>query len=118
MAPLTKHDVGAITPVYADTLDDSPGLTLKASSAGLFYGCVMQNTAAAITYIQFHDKATLGAVTLGSTVPTFVFGIAASGSLAIFFETPIKFVNGLQVFSTTTQGGSSAAITNGTFLVA
>lgn len=117
MPPLGKHDVVACLPITVQTLDADPGLVVK-SSAGLLYGFALQNAAAAITYVQVFDVDEVTDVNLGTTVPTWVFGMAASAPLAMSFETPVKFKTGMVVFATTTPTGNTGATVHGVFFIA
>ncbi len=116
MAPLSDGDVGAVLPVSTLSLDDSPGASVKVG-AGLLYGWHIQNAAGAITYVQLFD-ALIANVTLGSTTPTFVIGVQASGATSLALHKPLKFATGLVAFATTTPTGSTAATVHAVWAVA
>jgi hypothetical protein len=71
------------------------------------------NPTAAVAYLQIFDVATAAGVTLGVTTPKLSLGIPtaqASGLGPALIG--INFLNGIQVASTTTVTGSSAASQN------
>lgn len=84
--------------------------TVKGSAKQLG-GWVLHNPAAATTYYQFFNAATAGAVTLGTTTHTFVFGLAAGASANVEFANGIAFSAGIQVAATTTATGNTAPAT-------
>lgn len=76
------------------------------------YGFTVVNNTAALAYVQLFDKATTGAVTLGSTVPDAVIPVPPNGSVSRSFPEAVEFGNGLVVASTTTRNGSAGAATD------
>ena len=71
------------------------------------------NPTAAVAYLQLFDAATAASVTLGTTAPVVSLGIptlqaAGLGPAVIGLE----FINGIQVASTTTPTGNTAASQN------
>lgn len=72
------------------------------------------NGAAANTYIQLFDATSAGAVSLGTTVPDLVYKMTTSDPV----EAPgipaggIIFVNGIVAASTTTETGSTTAVSH------
>lgn len=64
------------------------------------------NTSA--VYVQVFDAATAGAVTLGTTAPTFWYAIPAGGVLDKDPVAPYVFASGIVVAVTTTPTGNTA----------
>lgn len=85
------------------------------SAAGKFGGFMFSNVNSTPAYIQVFD--TTGAVTLGTTTPTFVIPIpanatAANGAAAVHeFSVGIAIANGIKVAATTTATGSTTVTT-------
>jgi len=76
-------------------------------SAGTLGGWFILNSAATVCYVQFFD--TTGAVTLGTTTPTFSLGLPAGAAANIPATRPgIAFSSGLKIAATTTRAGSTA----------
>lgn len=108
-------DVFSLEPGSFLALDDAPGLLIKGSQ-GLIYGWHCSGQTADPAYVQVFDSATLGAVTLGSTVPKFVIAVPgeAEGKFSsLILPFPITMALGICVFSTTTPDGSTAKATDG-----
>ncbi len=80
-------------------------------------GYHLLNTTTAAAYVQVFDAAAAADVTVGTTTPTFVLGLPASGGAANSFAKPIKFTLGIVVASTTTATGASAATVCAAFFV-
>jgi hypothetical protein len=116
MAVKCDADVGALKPVLAAALDDSPGLLVQTGPT-LLYSVHLANGAAALTYIQCFNAAALSDVTLGTTVADIALPIIASGVLDIDLKKPVMFPKGLVVFSTNSATGSTGATANGSFFV-
>jgi len=104
-------DVFAVEVSHNVALDDDPGILVK-SSQGLLYGWHIKNTTAAALYVQIFDAAALADVNLGTTIPSLSIGIEANGKAEMPLPLPIVFGNGIAIFSTTTAGGSTAAISD------
>lgn len=86
----------------------------------LVYSISTFNTTAAIAYLQVFD-AQSGSVTLGTTAPTYVFGmpLAAGGGLSfIMLPKPILHTSGFCIAATTTRTGNTTASTNVTITYA
>lgn len=115
--PIMTQDLGGVASISAITLDDSPGKVIK-SSAGLLFGWHIKNTTAAATYVQIFNKATLAAVTLGTTEADFTIGIPSLGTSDMALPVGIVMNTGIVAFSTTTVGGSTAAATDCSFFYA
>lgn len=96
---------------FSNTALTSTVVAVKSSAAGQVGGWVFHNPSAATTFVQFFNAATAGAVTIGSTTPTFSFGIAAGASANVEFTAGIAFSSGIQVAATTTATGSTAPAT-------
>jgi len=101
-------DVFGVEVSHNEALDDSPGITVKASQ-GLLYGWHIKNTTPAALYVQFFDAAGVGDVTLGTTTPKLSIGIEANGKAESSLARPFTFGLGICIFSTTTVGGNTAA---------
>lgn len=89
-------------------------MTVKGSAGELgAYHCL--NQSGAVAYVQVFDAATSGAVTLGSTIPVWSFGLPASSSLPgggnLEWSNGVHFASGIQVAATTTATGSTAPAT-------
>ena len=67
------------------------------------------NATSAEAYLQLFDLAT-GAVTVGSTAPSLVFGVGAEGNPHFLFPKPIYFKTGLVIASATVRAGASDAV--------
>ena len=81
---------------------------VRASAPAILMGLSIVNNQAAVIFVQLFDVATVGAVTLGTTVPTFEFNGAASVPLMPPLAAGgMKFRNGLQMASSTTEGGAT-----------
>jgi hypothetical protein len=85
-------------------------LQIKSGSAFLF-GWHIQNLDASVTYLQFFDAPASG-VTVGTTTPSFVIAVPASGLHDADDSVPIGLKGGLTIAATTTATGSGAP-TNG-----
>lgn len=103
----------AANPYVNGTVSNSAVLVKVPPNAGqpLFLDSVActndanQNTGACI---QFFDAATAGAVTPGSTVPTYVLYIPRGGVLDKDLTSHLPFYNGIVICITTTWNGSTA----------
>lgn len=112
-----KVDGSAVTqPVSMTTwsVSSQTALTTTATvsgSSGSFGGYMFINLNSAPAYIQVFD--TTGAVTLGSTTPTFVIPIPANSTAAngvganVEFTRGITITNGIKIAATTTATGAS-----------
>lgn len=111
-------DTGGITASYsaAGGSVGNAGITgktlIKAGSASL-YGLALWNNGAAITYLQVFDAASTAAVTLGTTIPKFVFQVGGNNSWEEKFagEGRLAFLNGIVVAATTTPTGATTTST-------
>lgn len=74
----------------------------------LIYSITLLNLTAAIAYLQIID-ADAADVTIGTTTPTFVIAVPASGSLHCSFPKPIRLTSGFTIASTTARGGATGA---------
>jgi hypothetical protein len=85
------------------------------SGAGKFAGYMFMNLNAAPAYIQVFD--TSGAVTLGTTTPTFVIPLPANGTAAngaganLELTNGVAMANGIKVAATTTATGATTVST-------
>ncbi len=83
-------------------------VSVRSSAPVVLTGLSIINNQAAAIFVQLFDAATAGAVTLGTTVPTFEFNGAASVPLMPPLAAGgIKFRFGLQMASSTTEGGAT-----------
>ncbi len=82
--------------------------TISAIS-GAFGGYMISNENDAFIYLQVFD--TTGAVNVGTTTPSMVFGIPPTASANVEFTNGIRVSNGIKVACTTTATGSSAPST-------
>jgi hypothetical protein len=78
-------------------------------ATGKFGGYMFGNPNTSTAYVQVFD--TTGAVTLGSTAPTFVIPIPAGAGANIEFTNGIAIANGIKVAATTTATGASTVAT-------
>lgn len=101
-------DVGHAVPKFSAGVDDSPGVLVQAGET-LLYGYSILNTTAAAAYLQLFNAAALTDVTLGTTVPDYVIGNAASAVIGRSLCKPLSFSLGLVMFSTTASGGDTGA---------
>ena len=102
------NDVGHSVPQFNAAVDDDPGILVQTGNT-LLYGYDILNGEAAVSYLQLFDAAALTDVTLGTTVPDYVIGNAASVSTARSLCKPLYFDLGLCIFSTTTSTGNTGA---------
>lgn len=78
------------------------------ASAGQIYGWHFFNTTAAVAYVQIFNVAS-GSVTLGTTAPTLVIGIPASGGATVSNPSGIAFGTAISIAATTTRSNSTTA---------
>lgn len=75
------------------------------------YGFTFYSDNIAKGFIQIFDAASSGAVSLGSTAPTFVITVPPRGYDTKHFFVGVAFTNGIQAAFTTTATGSTAMTT-------
>lgn len=103
---------GGWTPYFANAITTTVAPT---SAAGKFGGYMLINLNSTPAYLQVFD--TTGAVTLGSTAPTFVIPIPANATAAnglaanVELANGIKITNGIKCAATTTSTGASTVST-------
>lgn len=103
---------GGWTPYFANAITTTVAPT---SAAGKFGGYMLINLNSVPAYLQVFD--TTGAVTLGSTAPTFVIPIPANGTAAnglaanVELANGIVIANGIKCAATTTSTGASTVST-------
>ena len=108
LSPLT----GGWTSYFANAITTT--VTVSATT-GKFGGYMLINLNSSPIYLQFFD--TTGAVTLGTTVPTFVVTIPANGTAANGFAANLELANGasitngIKVAATTTSNGATTVST-------
>lgn len=91
---------------------DLLGLFLYRTGMADLHGWNIINTNAAVTYVQLFNAASVGAVTLGTTPPTFVIAVAAGAGISdrefLNEENRLSFPLGLVAAATTTPTGNTA----------
>jgi hypothetical protein len=78
-------------------------------AAGKFGGYMFFNPNNTVAYIQVFDMT--GAVTLGTTSPTFVIPLPAGGAANVEFTIGIGLTNGIKIAATTTATGATTVAT-------
>ena len=80
------------------------------SSQGVLFAASLLNTTAAVAYLQIFLKAA-ASVTVGSTTPDYVIGLAADGTAQVTFPVPLgtSAGTGITLAGTTAAGGSTGA---------
>ena len=104
---------GAWLAKLAVSLDDSPGLLIKAG-AGMLHGWSVVGAGAG--FVQVFDLAALTDVTLGTTVPDFAIPVSTAPDSVMEVNWP--FANGCVLFCATTATGATTQTANGTFIYA
>jgi hypothetical protein len=97
--------------LFDDTANTNGAIVVK-NTSGTLYVVDIDNTAlAAIIYVKLYDLATT--VTVGTTVPDWVFKVAASVRKSYVIPGGAALANGLQVATVTTGGtaGTTAVAT-------
>ena len=79
------------------------------TSAGALKGWMIYNPNATVAYVQLFDTA--GAITLGTTAPTFVLPIPATSAANVLVDDGITLSQGLKLACTTTATGNTAPST-------
>ena len=98
------------TPVLLNSLGATV-VSVVSSQAARLTNIYCYNPTGAVAYLQIFDVATAAGVTLNSTVPTLSLGIPTAQASGLGpAVTGIYFKNGIQVASTTTPTGNSAAV--------
>lgn len=104
--------------LFQDTANTNAAVVVKGSS-GTIYLIEIDNTAlASVVYVKLYDTAS--AVTVGTTVPDWVFKVSASVNQSFTFVAGEAFSGGLQVATVTTGGtaGTTAPATPPTVRIA
>jgi hypothetical protein len=112
-ATLTNTPV-LLVPVTAGVYEVLHGInTLIGGSSVSLKSISLSNPSNAVAYFQFFDAASAGAVTLGTTVPTFWIAVATVNVQNLEFG-PVGYVfkSGLVVAVTTTPTGGAAPSSN------
>lgn len=105
---LAPTAVGGWTPYFANAVTTTATVS---SAAGKFGGYMLINLNSSPAYLQVFD--TTGAVTLGTTAPTFVIPIPANATAAnglaanLELANGINIVNGIKIAATTTPNGAT-----------
>jgi hypothetical protein len=108
LKPATTPGTGGLTTSY--TAAQSSTKTAIVAVPATLYGWQINNPNAAVSYVQVFNKLTAN-VTVGTTTPDFVIGIAASGFASFSIPQGIDLSIGLVIAATTTIGGSTAPAT-------
>lgn len=109
---LNPSAAGGYTPYLANVITTTVTVS---SAAGKFGGYSLINLNSVPAFLQCFD--TTGAVTLGTTAPTFVIPLPANATAAngvganIEFPNGINLVNGLKIAATTTVNGATTVST-------
>ena len=111
-----KFRISASLKAVTDT-----GLTIFSTSAGIaqlsvvkatgnanLYGYQLFNPAGVQQYLQIFNASATSAVTLGTTVPSTIVGIPATGGGNLSFPIPPTFTLGMVVAVTSTAAGNTA----------
>jgi hypothetical protein len=93
--------------VYTGTVSGTK-VEVTANTKSTVFSVHISNTTAATAYLQIFDLAT-ASVTVGTTTPTYVIGVQASGSVNLTFGVPIEHTTGFIIASTTTRTGATGA---------
>lgn len=83
----------------------------------IIFSVHISNLAAATSYLQVFDLDA-DAVTVGTTAPSYAFGVPANGSVDLTFGKAIQHSTGFTVASTTTRTGSTTASQDVTIMYA
>lgn len=99
------------TDLYRNNAVTNTKILIRAGTCSI-KGWIVNNPNAAESFLQIHDAATTGDVTLGTTVPVLPIKVGANGSVVITeHDYQIPFSLGMVIAATTTEGGSSAPVT-------
>jgi hypothetical protein len=107
MAAKSDFEVAHCQPYNKDSL--AATATLVAAGPILIYGWDAHANTAAISYLNFFNAATAGAVTPGTTVADFSVSTIASGKVSGFPAKPVFFDLGLVVCATNDPDSSTTA---------
>jgi len=108
MNGITREQTACLQKVVNPSADNTKVLVGNAGHLNL-YGFYLENNHTADIYIQFFDKATTGAVTLGTTVADLTIRIPANGAVIYDPSRPCQHMGlGLVYAVTSTRTGSSA----------
>lgn len=100
----------SITLYRNDVLDNTKTLVRTGASAIKFFMVNNPNAAQEI-FLQVHDAAATGDVTLGTTVPTLPIKVPAAGFVVLGTERnplPVPFLNGIVIAATTAEKNAVA----------
>lgn len=103
------YDVYAINAadVYTATATGTKA-EVTTDSYSLIFSIHIANGTAAIAYLQVFDLAA-ASVTVGTTAPTYAFGVPAGETADLVFGKPIQHTTGFTIASTTTRTGLTTA---------
>lgn len=104
LKPAATPGTGGLSTYYNTALNATKAAVVAVPLS--IYGWQINNPNGAFSYVQMFNKLTAN-VTVGTTVPDFVIGIPANGSVTILNALGIDFSIGLVVAATTTFGGST-----------
>lgn len=105
----TSHDQMSWSTAHQAALAGLLGGGVKNSAAGVLGSLYCYNSNATVAFVQVFDVATSGGVTLGTTTAKFTVPIPATSAYGVNFSLAgAQFLNGIQIATTTTDGGSTA----------
>lgn len=100
---------------FSGTLNNT--LTAVKSGATYLYTLEIDNADSAKRYLQLFDAAATGDITLGTTSPTYVIGLASAAMKSVSFCIPMKFELGLVYAMTTGDTNATNVSAAGTLSV-
>ena len=101
---------------YKSYLAQTTTVRVVKTVPGALNGYVIYNPNAVVSYVQCFDTA--DAVTLGTTVPSFVIPMPATAGANVLTDQGITLTKGLAIACTTTATGSTAPSTGLDILLA
>ena len=104
--PLSPNDC-QVCSVYGGTVSNTK-VEVTDNVDVLLYGFHIQNTTAAVAYLQVFDKDA-DDVTVGTTVPDYVIGVAANNQCDIVFQKPKRHSTGFTIASCTSRTNNTGA---------
>lgn len=114
---VTNTNLGYVSgaKLFQDTDSENTAVTIVAATATL-YQLEIDNTANAAqdNFVKLFDTA--GAVTVGTTVPEYVFRIRQGVKRSLVFPDGLVFINGI-VAATVTAGGTAGTTSPGSAVV-
>lgn len=102
----TDHDIGSCE--YDYTAAQAEVKKAVKVGSGLIYGFTVTNSTAATAFLMVYD-ALAASVTVGTTVPSFVFPISASANQYLSLTKPIRMKTGIVIASCTAINNTTGA---------